>query len=577
MRKLARTPLWALLQPLYHSPPVQRVAGRIIRRATGFTAVVGEDPPRAADRGPAPRTREDTLRRAYEASEVANEPDTFVLYRIVGNDLAPRHRKGQSRENVRFILDNEPELPGCEKRWIVNRIVDPEEDRAIRELLESRGQAYVHIPYSRDEYARQGWDLAGLPRPGYLLSQTFDAMPDEFRSRLSKRLYRHKNNYVANNNGARNVALEDGRGRAKWVLPWDGNCFLTEHAWRKLVEAVTAKPWYPYAIVPMARTNDHARILEPRFEPVAREEPQVLFRRDAAERFNPEYYYGRRPKIELLWRLGVPGAWDEWAIEPWDLPYPDYCADAGAWHEAGWVVRLPSGNAQAEVGLGSRSRRLFLRADALTGFLRRLDAELIERHAESARPLLFFEESGIGRRVTLESESHLAQLLSARILRRRSRRASRFAVARARRFLGSLREHVLSLDAAVAPELVPLLRRLVRWMLRDAGARSIRRELGADGTWYELTLATILVALRDWEALSLRLVICADRASVLFGSAAGTQKALADDRHRLAWQVLDRLADRCGETLWYAAARPAALKQPVPGASLLWYDEPEVE
>ena len=37
-----------------------------------------------------------------------------------------------------------------------------------------------------------------------------------------------------NNNGARNAALREGRRRAKWVLPWDGNCFVTEEGWAEL-------------------------------------------------------------------------------------------------------------------------------------------------------------------------------------------------------------------------------------------------------------------------------------------------------------------------------------------------------
>jgi hypothetical protein len=57
------------------------------------------------------------------------------------------------------------------------------------------------------------------------------------QGRAQAHLRRFKNNYVINNNGARNAALRDGKGRAKWVLPWDGNCFLTAQAWSEIVTA----------------------------------------------------------------------------------------------------------------------------------------------------------------------------------------------------------------------------------------------------------------------------------------------------------------------------------------------------
>jgi hypothetical protein len=60
------------------------------------------------------------------------------------------------------------------------------------------------------------------------------------------------------------------------------------------------------------------------------------------------YFYGLRPKVELLWRLGVPGQWDKWEQEPWDLPIPAYADEAGAFNYAGWVARLNSGRDRLE-------------------------------------------------------------------------------------------------------------------------------------------------------------------------------------------------------------------------------------
>ncbi|MDY7029028.1 MAG: hypothetical protein SVR04_12080, partial [Spirochaetota bacterium] len=316
-RRIRDTRFGMVLRKIYHTPVIYFLFNKLLKLRFGFTAVVGLEPRRASDRGPAPEADQEQLRRRYRQSAEAGQEDTFVLYRIIGNDLVPRHKKGQSRENLRFILEHEPDLQSCEKRFVLNRIIDAGEEAAVMHLLDSYGMPFIRIPFSEQEYAGRKWDLEGLPEPGYTLSKQYDELPDDFRGRLYKRLYRHKNNYLINNNGARNAALSDGKDRAKWVLPWDGNCFLTREAWEEIRATVTARPWYPYVIVPMARVVDHAPILEEGFRPVADQEPQIIFRRDSDSCFDEDYYYGRRPKVEFLWRLGVPGPWDEWAIEPW--------------------------------------------------------------------------------------------------------------------------------------------------------------------------------------------------------------------------------------------------------------------
>ena len=44
-------------------------------------------------------------------SLLEQEEVEFILYRAIGNDLPPRHASGQSYTNVKFILENENELP----------------------------------------------------------------------------------------------------------------------------------------------------------------------------------------------------------------------------------------------------------------------------------------------------------------------------------------------------------------------------------------------------------------------------------------------------------------------------------
>lgn len=322
--------------------------------------------------------------------------ETFVLYRIIGNDLHPRHKRGQAIENLQFILEHEPALEGCEKRFVLNRILDAAQEREIAGLLERAGFEYVRIPFDPGEYARVGFDTDVLPDPGFLSGERFDALDDAGRGRLLAALYRHKNNYVMNNNGARNAALQDGRGRAKWILPWDGNCFLTGEAWEAIRRDVAKAPRNRYFTVPMARMPSNAPLVDGGEIPRAVEEPQIMFRADAEERFNPAFCYGRRPKVELLWRLGVRGPWDAYPDDSWDQPRPLLSPEAAAVGKAGWVARLSSGMATLEADSHQAPlHRGLARAGAIQATLQHLDAQLAgadSEHPVSIRPRVLQRE-----------------------------------------------------------------------------------------------------------------------------------------------------------------------------------------
>jgi len=341
-----------------------------------------------------PRPDHEALRVAYRALSIATEPETFVLYRIVGNDLAPRHVQGQSLTNVSFILANEPPLQDCDKRWIVNRIFDPRSEAAIIDLLERHRQPYLRIPFDTDDYARVGWAVEDFKEPGFLLSRAFERLGEGTRRRAEMQARRLKNNYVMNNNGARNTALADGRRRAKWVLPWDGNCFVTAAAWQAIRSAVLADPHVPYFVVPMSRSRSNAELSDPGFVPAPVDEPQIVFRRDAGESFDERQPYGRRPKVELLWRLGVPGPWDEWTFEPWDLPRRGLSPEAGQFASAGWVARLASGVPELDVAKASFRHRGNARANAIVATLDMLDRMVVVRGLDPER-LTFYDEAAI--------------------------------------------------------------------------------------------------------------------------------------------------------------------------------------
>ena len=331
------------------------------------------------------------LKKEYLEKELDQQPDHFILYRIIGNDLYPRHKKGQSRENLRFILENEMDFEDCEKCFVVNRLMDPEEETAIIDLLHMHHKPYLHLPFDPEVYRSIGWDTECYPFPGYLASRAFEHLGEQQQARAIGAAYRLKNNYVMHNNGARNSALKDGRGHAKWVLPWDGNCFITDSAWEQIKADVKALPYMKYFIVPMTRVLDNKQLLSKEFLPDPVEEPQIIFRADAGELFNEDYCYGRRPKVELFWRLGVPGPWDQWKDDPWDQKRPTLSPEARQFAVAGWVARLFSGMEKLEQdSQDSFKQRGRIRLQATVTTLQHLDARV---SGASAKRLTSFRET----------------------------------------------------------------------------------------------------------------------------------------------------------------------------------------
>jgi hypothetical protein len=127
-------------------------------------------------------------------------------------------------------------------------------------------------------------------------------------------------------------------------------------------------------VVPMARILDNADLLRDKANIVAKDEPQLIFHRNAREIFNPEIPYGRRPKIELLSRLGVRGPWDRWSADPWDLKPGATSPDRYLFNDkAGWVARLSSGQPNLESGHKADANRAHARNQAIIRTLAMLD------------------------------------------------------------------------------------------------------------------------------------------------------------------------------------------------------------
>ncbi|KAM0793454.1 hypothetical protein ACM66B_000897 [Microbotryomycetes sp. NB124-2] len=343
----------------------------------------------------------------------APERDTLVLYRILGNDLPPRHSAGQTLRNLAFMLQHESDfslLPPLgphkihhahaygsgtksknkhdhsefgglrvDKYFVLNRIADQGMVNAIISLLQlysvPRSRILV-IPFEWEEYQRRefrwdggvdvvpGWGVGHErwhedypeqpwqpPQPGQewdgqivtaeeseRIARRHDERRTLARLRALDWVYHEKNLYAMNNNGGRNFALHHGRSlpHARWVLPLDGNSFLTPAAMHSIIRTLSISGEGPYAsrylIIPMARllnNNDvkanNSISLLPRDHsheggsaeadaeanhrtasaPETPEEPQIGFRYDSTEDFQEAMRYGRRSKLELLWRLGA--------------------------------------------------------------------------------------------------------------------------------------------------------------------------------------------------------------------------------------------------------------------------------
>lgn len=292
---------------------------------------------------------------AWERSEHA------VLTRIVGNDLPGHHEPDEALRSLRTILAEEPRFRSLRREWIVNRIVDDSMRARIITVLEEAGEQFIVIPFSADEYRRVSLLDDGAPDVEQSLS-------NEESIRLANHRSRYRSVYVFNCNGARNSAIDLAMGRASWSLPWDGACLLTPTAWEQIEEGLRDRPCVPVAVVPMAR-RENLEDLRDGVSTHARDEPQVIVRTDAGIRFDPGRPYGRRSKVELLRRVGVPGPWDTWLDDPWEVPMPPK-GNPVLHQSLGRVERLPS---NVRGGIVSRAMRARDRNVAIAEFIESVD------------------------------------------------------------------------------------------------------------------------------------------------------------------------------------------------------------
>lgn len=317
------------------------------------------------------------------------------LLRTIGNALPPRHDREQSLKNIEFVLKNEIQDPLLHKHWILNRIVDPVFQDETIQLLKRFNTSYSVLPFNLQEYSQyrynafdhRGRNIVGTGREqGWKLAQRRSAQRDD------------KIIQTLNVNGARNAMLQYGRDNgARWILPWDQSCFLTSSAWEMIRNKLTtSEKQVQYLYTWMVRIHgDNQQVLEKNYQPIPAElhgEPQLIFRNDASERFDPGMRYGRRDKAAFLVRLKIPGQWDRWYWDSYERPrtYLDRIKQKYTVPSVGYAVRLNSGKPELEKLKLSYFREM-ARAEALFSFLDRLDARVLTeiRHFSPLDMMLF--------------------------------------------------------------------------------------------------------------------------------------------------------------------------------------------
>lgn len=304
-------------------------------------------------------------------ASASNPPKTdkkFILYRTLGNDLPPRHSIGQTYDNVKFILENEPKHVDLAVRWHLNRIVDTAELHRLIILLNYHHATYTVDLFNVTDYiTHTDYRIHAFRQPdilrGYIFRQYSYANVNERRLITDAILYQ-KNQFIIHNNHARNIMLKYGLSSgARYILPWDGNCFLSKHAWKSIHKSISSSHnnktvSQKYYYTPMVRITNNSWLLNDYMPKEVAEEPQLIFRNDSIERFNESLTYGCRPKVDLLRKLKVPGNWtgidlnivcyelgDDVNMSTTSIDV----AEADSVSMAGWVARLFSGKKNLEI------------------------------------------------------------------------------------------------------------------------------------------------------------------------------------------------------------------------------------
>jgi len=296
----------------------------------------------------------------------------FLIIRILGNDHYPVHSKDQTLNNLKFILKNEAVFKDCRKSFVLNRIVDKRREQDLIDLLENYSMDYLRIPFEGDEYGKTGWRVEDFNGVEYFSSEKFHSKSAGIKKRQIIWAVAPKINYVMNINGARNMAIDEGKRTANWTFVLDGNCIFKENDFKVLSSECNQKPFLPYMIIPFARLSGNSEYLDNDVIFNAKYEPQMGFHFTAKERFNLHLPYGVVDKAELLKILGVPGKWTFWGDFPWQKICFRRTDDRYLYKISKcMVLRLTSGSHGHELP-GTAQSRFQSRLDSIIGTIKYL-------------------------------------------------------------------------------------------------------------------------------------------------------------------------------------------------------------
>lgn len=189
----------------------------------------------------------------------------FTIARIIGNELAPRDKKGSKISCLKFILKHKEE---ANRIWILNRINDKKYLEEIKKLLKE--EEIFEIPFIKKDYKK---------------INTFE----------------EKIKYAVNINAARNYGLKIGLNKSDFISILDGDCFFSKQSLKKTITEINEHqknhPDCKYYGVPTIRIENKNG-----FE---KGEPMIIFRKDSDQKFDENIIFGNNDKIELINRLNL--------------------------------------------------------------------------------------------------------------------------------------------------------------------------------------------------------------------------------------------------------------------------------
>lgn len=311
----------------------------------------------------------------YQDLEKRFMRSSLGLYRIIGNNHPLLQNYEQTIDNLKFILENETSFVDVDKIYVLNKITNQDLRQKLLTVLEEAKASFVEIEYDQNKYAMIGYDFSNIPSD----LRWFKERDDWIRLVLNVELRESKNRYLINNNGARNFAINDGKQKKyKWIMPWDGNCFLSDQQMEQIKYSLNENIDAKYILTPMQRVLSNETLSKNSVATNASEEPQITFRFDAEELFNEQRVYGNQPKVELFKRLKIPGIWDDWKnLSPWKKLEFTESSETQFFLSISSVFRLSSGNVEA---IKRSANRNILRKQAIIEYIDSQEVDIIQKN-----------------------------------------------------------------------------------------------------------------------------------------------------------------------------------------------------